>query len=299
MNSQDNSEMENIKKDRVKIFNESFLKNGFGESQVIAKSILGKDIWGYKIGYGKRIILAVGAHHALEYITAAAMYEFLSNIEKEFARGATCYGINTRFLLQKFTFWIVPCLNPDGVGLHLFGTEGNPLSSRQIKMNGGGEIFSEWQSNARGVDLNHNYNYGFYEYKLFERIHAIEPGKTKYSGEYPESEPETSALASLVRMIMPSAVISFHTQGREIFFAPDTPKLRRISQRFAKAIGYMAAYPTDSAMYGGLCDYTGYVLDIPSFTVELGKGKNPLPYSDLPLISETVKKCLILLPTYL
>ena len=288
-----------FKNEYVKDFNEKFSRSGIGESQIIARSILGKEIWCYKIGCGKRAILAVGAHHALEYITSAALYEFISDIAKEVARGGTSFGVDLRFLLQKFTFWIIPCLNPDGVCLHLFGTQENPLSARQIKMNADSESFSDWQANARGVDLNHNYEYGFYEYKHYEKIHGIEAGKTKYSGEYPESEPETSALSNLARLIFPSAVISFHTQGAEVFSAPETNKVGRISKRLAHALGYRFSKPEGSALYGGFCDYTGYVLGIPSFTVELGKGKNPLPMKQLSNVAEAIKKALILLPTYI
>ena len=51
--------------------------------------------------------------------------------------------------------------------------------------------FTHWQANARGVDLNHNYDAGFLEYKQIEAEQGIlGGGPTRYSGECPESEPE-------------------------------------------------------------------------------------------------------------
>jgi g-D-glutamyl-meso-diaminopimelate peptidase len=76
-------------------------------------------------------------------------------------------------------------LNPDGVDLQIKGIEaGGILSERLLKMNGR-EDFSHWQANARGVDLNHNYDAGFHEYKKLEKENDICAGATRYSGEYP------------------------------------------------------------------------------------------------------------------
>mgnify|MGYP001540708298 CR=1 FL=1 len=65
-------------------------------------------------------------------------------------------------------------LNPDGVDLHIGGMwEHFPLRERVLIMNGGSSDFESWQSNARGVDLNHNYNALFKEYKTLERERHI------------------------------------------------------------------------------------------------------------------------------
>jgi hypothetical protein len=159
--------------------------------------------------------------------------------------------------------------------------------------------FSEWQANARGVDLNHNYEAGFFEYKRLEEAEGITAGKTRFSGEYPESEPETRALASFIRTLMPEAIVSLHTQGEEIFSKPDTEYVERIAGRLGRSSGYKTSVAEGLSAYGGLCDYTGSVLNIPSFTVELGRGKNPLPYSSLGAIPDKVRNLLIFLPTYL
>lgn len=264
----------------------------------VGKSILGKSIYCYKIGSGKKNILAVGAHHGMEYITASVLYDFIDFITEKSARGVSSYGINLAFLLEKFTFWIIPCVNPDGVEMHLCGQENSPLMKRQIIMNGSGD-FSAWQANSRGVDLNHNYNAGFMEYKRIEMRENILPGKTRFSGEYPESEPETRAVASFVRVLAPNMLISFHTQGGEIFYSPKSERVFKIAHRAAKSVGYEAKEAAGHSAYGGLSDYAGGVLGIPSFTVELGKGTNPLPFSSLGSLSLVARKLLILLPTYL
>ena len=265
----------------------------------IGKSILGENISCVKIGYGKRNIISVGAHHGMEYISCSALFCVIDNFLENLTRSRTCYGVDMVFLLQKFTFWFVPCLNPDGVDLAILGAFPNPLYERQVRMNGGLD-FSEWQANARGVDLNHNYDFRFWEYKKIEEEKRILPGKTRFSGEYPESEPETSALLRLVRIIKPELILSFHTQGEEVFYRPrKSKKAKKTAKNASEILGYTLSVPEGLADFGGLADYAGEVLGIPSLTVELGRGKNPLPKAQLPVISEKLTRLHAVLPTLL
>lgn len=284
------------RKEYLKRFNKEYPCYDTG---LLGRSILGKDIDYYKIGNGKKHIVAVGAHHGMEYITAAALYSFVDFLAEKATRGMIWNGINLEFLLKKFTYWIIPCINPDGVDMNINGIEKTPLYERQLRMNGGSLNFSDWQSNARGVDLNHNYNWGFFEYKRAEEENGIQAGKTRFAGEYPESEPETKALANLIRTVSPCAVVSFHSQGEEIFAKPESESTKRLAERLAVSVGYKFSTAEGLASYGGLSDYTGGVLGIPSFTVEVGKGKNPLPDSSLRGICDVVRKLLVFLPTRL
>ena len=263
----------------------------------LGKSILGEDINCVRIGRGNKNIISVAAHHGMEYISAAALFDVILKFAENLTRSRTYYEVNLSFLLQNFTFWFVPCLNPDGVDLAISGAMPNPLYDRQIRMNGSLD-FSSWQANARGVDLNHNYDFRFFEYKRIEEEQGILPGKTRYSGEYPESEPETAALLKLIRTISPELIISLHTQGEEVFFRPrKSKKAFRLAKTAAEILDYKLSAPEGLADYGGLSDFAGEVLGIPSLTIELGKGENPLPKSQLPAIAERLLKLHVLLPT--
>ena len=264
----------------------------------LGKSILGRDIDYYKFGSGKKNIVIVGAHHALEYITSLVIYDFISYIYENLTRDACINGVNFKFWQQKFTYGLIPCLNPDGVELCLGGGANSPLYAREVRMNGS-EKFDTWQANSRGVDLNHNYDYRFSEYKALEKRFGIAPGKSRYAGEYPESEPETRAMANLIRVLNPLMLVSLHSQGKEVYFQPKNQRIERIGKRIADAIGYELCEPSDLALYGGLSDYAGAVLGIPSFTIEVGLGENPLPISSLPSICEKLRPLLIRLPFYI
>ena len=265
------------------------------ETSTVGKSILSRPLDAYLIGGGVKYVLLTGAHHSLESITANILY-MLTDMLMNPTLIKTLYGVDCKLLLSKFRFIIVPCVNPDGIEIRYHGADGTPLSDRLMRMSGGD--FSTWQANARGVDLNHNYDFRFGEYKLLERERGIVPGATLYSGEYPESEPETKGIATLVRTLAPSLVVSLHSQGEEIYPSPDTPKIRRFAERISQLIGYRIATPDGTAAYSGLCDYTSS-LGIPSFTLEVGKGTNPLPESAAKDILLRIGRALVTLPTLL
>ena len=284
---------------RAEFFCETEEKFYAGSCGILTKSILGEDIHYYKFGRGKSNLLFVGAHHSMEHITASVLYEIIAKISENLRRDKSFCGVNLKFWLQKFTFWFIPCLNPDGIDLFFGDSKNNVLYERQVKMNGGEDFFA-WQANARGVDLNHNYDFGFSEYKLIEKEKKITPGKTAYSGEYPESEPESRALANLVRVIRPSLIVSLHSQGKEIFYRPrESARVRRIAERCAEILDYRVSLPQGGADFGGLSDYAGENLGIPSLTVEVGLGKNPLPDGARRAIAEGVMKLVYLLPAQL
>ena len=199
-----------------------FSKHGNIQGSVIARSILSKPIEVYFIGEGKRYVTVFATHHALESITTNFAFLFIDYLMSK-SSGGVINGIDCKFLLSKYRFAVVPCVNPDGVELRINGAGDSPLTDRLMRMSGGD--FSTWQSNARGVDLNHNYDALFDEYKALEKKNGIVPGATLYSGEAPESEPETKGVANLVRTLMPVALVSLHTQGEEIYAYPKTAKI--------------------------------------------------------------------------
>ncbi len=261
----------------------------------LTSSILGRDIPLLKLGEGKRVILYVGVHHGTEWMTGALLLRFAEELCQAALDGRAISGVHIPFALKSRTLLFIPMLNPDGVAIAQ-GTsnDGDLLSERRRRMNPTGD-FTHWQANARGVDLNHNYDAGFLEYKRIERELGIEGGApTRYSGEFPESEPESAALAALVRASMPSAVLSLHTQGEEIYYAAEAKVAgsEAVARRFASLSGYRVAVPEGAAAYGGLADYTAGTLGIPSFTLECGRGENPLPDDDAPLVYASVRRLL-------
>ncbi len=262
------------------------------ERITIGYSIRRRPIEMYKFGKGRGRVAFFGTHHALESIGANVLYAFVYIMNTELRSFVSVKNLPALFT-SLYSYYVVPCLNPDGVEIRMNGDVLSPIYSRICEMSGGN--LSKWQANARGVDLNHNYDYGFWEYKDMEHARGITPGATKYSGEYPESEPESRLAANIVRLLDPIAVVSIHSQGEEIFYAPESAY--RPASFLAKYSRYNLSKATDTAVYGGLCDYTGYMLGIPSFTIEIGRGTNPLSEEQIPGVLDRILEPLMILPS--
>ena len=58
-----------------------------------------------------------------------------------------------------------------------------------------------------------------------------------------------------------------------------TPRSLPLAKSFSRMSGYALSVPEGSAAYGGMLDWCIHELNIPAFTFECGKGKNPLPIS--------------------
>ena len=247
-------------------------------------SLHGRTIPMVRIGNEKasRTVLYVGAHHGMEWITTILLLRFINEYCEHYKGHRRIFNINPEYLFRSRLLCIVPMLNPDGVELQIHGPGDAPNRDKLIEMNHGSEDFSHWQANGRGVDLNHNYNAGFAEYKELERASDILRGApTRFSGEYPESEPEVGALVNYLRFDdSVKMILTLHTQGEEIYYTSGgicPPKAKNIARLLSGMSGYTLSEAEGMASYGGLTDWAIRERNLPSFTVECGKGVNPLP----------------------
>ena len=249
----------------------------------IGRSVMQKPIFCIKTGTGDRKILLVSAHHGLESITSALLIRFLREYESSRKADGTLFGENTTELFEKATVYAVPMLNPDGVNLAMHGINlGNSYHRSLLCKTGLIRAKNKWQSNANGVDINHNYDADWKGVKRY-------PCASKYAGEYPESEPETRAMTDLIRREKFDALLAFHSQGEEIYYdfqGKEQDMAKEIAGKMAKVSGYSVKKPVGTASFGGLKDWFISEMGGLGFTVEIGKGKNPLPISDLDRIAE-------------
>jgi len=269
--------------------------------EYIGESILGKRICAFVMGEGKTELLYISGHHGAEWITGLALIRFVYELCEAYEAKRKVYGADTRFLLKEKRFVIIPLLNPDGAEIQQNGiSTDNPLYERVMKMNNGSSDFSAWQANARGVDLNHNYNAGWMEYKAIEQENGIETGApTKYSGPCAESEPECGAVCAYIRGHNFRSLLSLHTQGEEIYYSSlgcCPSGARVIAKKISAITGYRLSAPSGTAAYGGLLDWFIQEYGLPAFTLECGKGQNPLPLCDEQGIYMHLRKLLFTFP---
>ena len=246
----------------------------------IGRTALGVPIPCLCVGRGDRAAIFVGAHHGTEHITANILLQFTLDLL------AGCVG-------SKNKLFVVPMLNIDGGAV----AQGDVLPLAPERYNA--SIFPHWQANARGVDLNHNYDAGFDLCKAAERAMGItSPAATRYGGESPESEPETSALCRLTRALKDRlrVAVALHTQGEEIYFdyGGTVPRgAGSLAKKMSAASGYALSRPTETvASHGGYKDWVIEKFGVPAFTIECGKGVNPLPPENFDEIYKKVRPIL-------
>ncbi len=253
------------------------------ELSYIGNSLLSRRIPMVSFGNrGGREVFFIAGHHASEWLCTGVLLCLLYELCEADRRSHKLEGVSIPYIRSARHVTVVPQLNVDGTDIQINSISPDcPLCDRLIRANGGMD-FSRWQANARGVDLNHNYNARFYEYREIEQQMGLLSGApTRYSGEFPESEPEVACVCNYLRFARPSLVLSLHSQGEVIY--TETGKIKgadRIAQRLSCLCGYPIKTPDGSAAYGGLCDWYREEMGLPAFTFECGKGENPLPLSD-------------------
>lgn len=257
----------------------------FIETGVAGKSVLGKNLYYIKLGNGPNQVFYNGAHHGLEWITSVLLMKFVENFSRAYVDRVLLAGHDVKNIWNQSTIYIIPMVNPDGVNLVLDGlSRDNPYYSQLIEWNNGSMDFSRvWQANIRGVDLNHNYDASWNLSKQAEARYGITgPGPTRFSGPYPESEPESKAVADFTRAHNFRLVLAYHSQGEVIYwtYLNIIPTgAQRIAQLFANASGYTLSEPAGAASYAGYKDWYIDKYRRPGFTIEVGRGTNPLPIS--------------------
>ena len=262
---------------------------GFLDTFSIGQSIMGKNIPCITFGAGEKKLFAGAAYHGLEYLTSAFLMKFVSGFTVAFITNTPFFGYDTKKLYRKVTFYAVPMVNPDGVDIAIHGLDiTNPYHRNLISLVGIHSFNNVWQANARGVDLNHNYDAKWS--MVIDR-----PAPSKHGGKYPESEPETRAVTEFIKDRDIDMILAFHSQGSEIYYDFDGmtgERSREIAKKMAEESGYAVCIPTGTAAYGGCKDWFIKKFGRDGFTFEIGKGKNPLPITDLQSIYDKLEKML-------
>ncbi|MCT8978004.1 M14 family metallopeptidase [Clostridium sp. CX1] len=267
---------------------------------VAGKSVLGRNLYYIRLGTGPNQVFYNGSHHALEWITTPLLMKFTENFAKAYSEGRSIGGYNIADIWNRSSIYIMPMVNPDGIDLVLNGLKrSNPFYNDLIKWNKGSTDFSQnWQANTRGVDLNHNYNASWELSKQAEASYGVfGPGPTRYSGPFPESEPETKTVVNFTRSHNFRLVLAYHSQGEVIYWqygALTPPEARRIGNLFSQVSGYALSETTGITSYSGYKDWFIQEYRRPGYTIEVGRGRNPLPISQFNKIYRDNEELLLL-----
>lgn len=250
----------------------------FIKSRTIGNSVMGKDIVELQVGRGSKKVHMNGSFHAHEWITTAILMQTLNEYLLALTNMKSIRDIYLPPYYDAVLLSIVPMVNPDGVDLVINGApQEEPFRSDVLAINRGSTNFSGWKANIRGVDLNNQYP-ALWDVESARK--PSQPARRDFPGFRPLSEPEAIAMANLTREENFDRVLAYHTQGKVIFWGfqrMEPPEAETIVNEFTRVSGFRAIRYVDS--FAGYKDWFIQEWRKPGYTVELGRGINPLPIS--------------------
>lgn len=269
----------------------------FITANIIGRTSLGRSIFSLTVGNEKNSVLLAGGFHGSEWLTSIVLYKFIEQLSFEIKHKNLMCSVDVSKAFSKTGITVVPCVNPDGVEIALKGSSA-AKNLRSFIEGIGCEDFSKWNANARGVDINHNFSAGWDILRKMEEEKGIKgPSPRQYGGEFPESESETKALTRLCRLRFFRQVMALHSQGEELYFeyGENTPKSSYMMAKIiASSCGYTLVSNEGLASHAGFKDWFIEEFARPGFTMEIGKGENPLPLSDFESIYSRIEEALLI-----
>lgn len=144
--------------------------------------------------------------------------------------GGSCRGKSYRRLFKEVCVYLLPMMNPDGVSVSQYGAVAiRNLELRNMVERVAGKEARFWKANARGVDLNRNFDYGS------GKNLVSKPSSMEYGGKKPLSEPETKMLVHLIDDVKPVGVVNYHETGPLIYYTCPS----RLLDFIQKMTGYL------------------------------------------------------------
>lgn len=254
--------------------------------QIFGNSVLGKPIYVIKLGRGSNKVFYSASIHANEWITTPILMKFVEDYCISYVNNGILYGYSVRDIFKRSSIYIMPMVNPDGVNLvtnslnNISAYQATKFISNQYPYI---PFPSGWKANIRGVDLNLQFPAGWENARQIKYAQGfISPAPRDFVGYAPLTEPEALALYNFTLANNFRLVISYHTQGKEIYwnfqdFNPENS--RAIGEQFAEASGYTLADTPYNSSFAGYKDWFIQEYNKPGYTIEAGIGQNPLPIS--------------------
>jgi len=266
-----------------------FIAERYSDSEIfsIGLSEEGREIYALRLGDGGRRMLVISSHDALEYITSAVIMKYAKNLFHSYCLDTRdSFELSIKKLFEDVSIYFIPMVNPDGVEFCLKGYDMRNRYHRAILENISvvNPILC-WQANINGVDLSYNYDAGW-------RSIYDKPSAALYSGEHPESEPETKAVADFVRALKFDMALELGTAGEGIYYDFNglvAPHSFEIAQILSNSVGYKLCVPNNSnssvsESFGSFKDWFLSEFNKEAFLVKAGIGRNPMPVSMLSVV---------------
>lgn len=226
----------------------------------IGKSYDDRKILLFSIGTGEKKILITAGVHGRETVNTIVCMRLIENYCKEL--------VEENEVLKKYTFHIIPLLNPDGYmiaqkGFHIIKNE--VLQKQAVKISKEKHVpYALWKFNGKGADINRDF-----------------PSKTwrpQKEGDYPGKQIETKAFMKVVNILDTDMYIDLHSRGNEIYYYRKemskeyNKKQLEIAKKISEVTKYTLVKPVleiaDGDSGGNTVHYYSEHKKKPAFTIE-------------------------------
>ena len=258
----------------VQVFH--YLYPDFTQLELIGKSVEGRNIHALKVGTGKKMILLDASTHAREHMTTNVLMEMIDQYTVAYANNSNFGKYNVRSVLSNVAIWFVPMVNPDGVNLVQYGPTAIKNTAQVKKINGYSSDFGRWKANARGVDLNRNFDV------RWAGLPKGSPSWHMYRGPAPFSEPESKALGQFMSKYPFKTNLAIHSSGQIIYWGfNEQTKFRNtnLARLLSNTTGHGLIKSSQTAPTGASTSYFTKVTGMPGMTIEIAPyaGNAPVP----------------------
>lgn len=200
---------------------------------IFGRSVNGRELIAYRYGTGRHVVMLIGGIHAGYEANTVTLLEALRDH----------FDATPQDVLPDITLLLIPTMNPDALAY-----------GRQLR----------GRFNANNVDLNRNWRCNWSTEAWFND-RAVNPG------ERPFSEPETTAVGSLIQQVQPSVVLFYHAAANGLY--PGACDGQSVSLEMVRIYGEASGYPygTEFGSYTLTGTASAWVdsLGIPAAAVEL------------------------------
>lgn len=248
------------------------------------RSVMGRPLWTLTMGQGRNRVLYNASHHANEWICSLVLLRFAEELAKAFISGESIYGESAAEILSYATLCLIPAVNPDGIDLVTGDISAGEYYANARRIAADYPRFrfpQDWKANIRGIDLNLQYPAGWDQARENKYAQGIvSPAPADFVGPAPLSAPEARAMYDFTLRYDPALILAYHTQGEVIYwkyldFMPEGSE--NIAQLFSRLSGYEAEDTPFASGFAGYKDWFIQDFDRPGYTIEAGRGENPLP----------------------
>ena len=259
-----------------------------------------KELKYFQIGTGGNSVFFNASHHANEWITTPVLMKFTEDYLKALSGESSLSGRNPRELYETKSLYVMPLVNPDGVDLvtgALSVTDQFYINARNIASSYPTIEFPDgWKANILGTDLNLNYPASWDKAKEIKYgLGFTGPAPRDFVGSSPLSALESRTVYNFTTEKNFSLTVSLHTQGEVIYwkyldYLP--PRSEEIAKELSRVSGYAMETTPYASGFAGYKDWYISFFNRPGYTVEIGRGTNPLPISEFQNIYPPVKNLL-------